>query len=138
MKTRTLITAVLVALLGTATVPALAEEDKATGLERARQASTKAIEHANARMVEARGGELPRGLREDRVTGRARAAQAIAAAMERGNGNGNAFGRGRSAQVLDILLEGGSPRVLESDASHGAAVRDMVKAHNELRKQASS
>lgn len=127
----------LVALVALAAAPAAsAQDEKPTGLERARQAAVKAIDHADGRAAEARGGELPPGLaRTDRLTGRARAAQAIAAAMERGNGNGNAYGRGRSQQVLELLLAGESPATLEADSTHGSRVSAMVKAYNELRKQ---
>jgi hypothetical protein len=126
---------VLAVLLASTTVaPASAQEEKPTGLERARQASVQAIDHASGRAAEARGGELPPGLRDtDRVTGRARAAQAIAAAMERGNGNG--YGRERSQQVLALLLSGKTPSVLEADSTHGSSVSAMVGAYNQLRKQ---
>ena len=116
---------------------AYAEDDKLTGLDRARQASMRAIDRAEGRMVEARGGELPPGLAKqvDKLTGRERAAQAITAAMERGNGNGNAFGRGHSLQVLTMLVNGESPDALEDAPNHGANVNAMVKAYNQLKKQ---
>ena len=71
----------------------------------------------------------------DRVTGRERAAEAIASALERGNGDGNGFGRGHSAEVLEKLLDGESPATLEADANHGSELSAMVKAYNELKKQ---
>lgn len=136
MRSRPMIMLATVALLAvTVAIPAFAQEVKATGLERAQQASLKALDHANARAIEARGGELPPGLakKEGKLTGRARAAAAIATAIDRGNGNG--FGRGRSLEVLSTLLNGGSPAALEGQPSHGDKVSAMVQAHNELRKQ---
>ena len=137
MRNRPLVTLALVALLAALmAAPASAEEEKLTGLDRARQASLQAIDRANGRLAEARGGELPPGLdREDKVTGRAIAAQAITAAMERGNGNGNAYGRGNSLRVLTALLNGESPATLEAAPNHGANVSAMVKAYNELKQQ---
>ena len=137
MRRRRALGLVLAVLLtSTAATPALAQEEKPTGLERARQAAAQAMDHAHGRAAEARGGGLPAGLANtDRVTGRERAAQAVAAALERGNGNGNAYGRGRSQQVLTLLLAGETPSVLEADSTHGSSVSAMVGAYNELRKQ---
>ncbi len=143
--TRRLLTIAIVTVLSVATAaPVMAQEEKATGLERAREASMKALDHANARAIEARGGKLPPGLakadkankgnKADKLTGRERAAASIAAALERGNGNGNGFGRGHSAEVLGLLLAGESPAALESGENHGARVSAMVKAYNELKK----
>ena len=129
--------AVAIALAVMSAGAAHAADDKLTGLDRARQASMQAIDRAEGRMVEARGGELPPGLAKqvDKLTGRERAAQAITAAMERGNGNGNAFGRGHSLEVLTLLVKGESPDALEDAPNHGANVSAMVRAYNELKKQ---
>ena len=69
---------------------------------------------------------------QNRARGLENARAAIQAALARGNGNGNAFGRGRSADVHAILLGGESPSEL---TGHSRAVRDLVHAYNELRKQ---
>ncbi len=137
MRSRSFSTVALTVLVAvTVVTPAFAQDEKPTGLERARQASMKALDHANGRMAEARGGELPPGLSNSaKLTGRARAAEAIAAAMARGNGNGNAYGRGRSLEVLTLLLSGDSPAALESAPTHGANVSAMVSAYNELKRQ---
>lgn len=140
---KTLATLALAAsLVFSTTAPAFAaNEDKLTGLDRARQASMKALDHANGRAQEARG-ELPPGqakadkpAKDDRLTGRERAAASIAKGLERGNGNGNAYGRGHAAEVLSGLLNGKAPTALDDQSNHGAAVSAMVKAFNELKKQ---
>lgn len=137
MGSRSFSTFALTMLLAAALVtPASAQDEKPTGLERARQASMQALDHANGRMAEARGGELPPGLSNTaKLTGRARAAEAIASALARGNGNGNAYGRGRSLEVLTLLISGDSPAVLESAPAHGENVSAMVRAYNELKRQ---
>jgi hypothetical protein len=116
------VVAVAAVALG-ASLPASAQPDHATGLERARE-------------VAARGVEIAKGLSEgpnaERATGLERAAEAIDAALERGNGRGHAWGREHSAAVHEIRANGGSPAEL---AGHGQVVRDMVRAYNELRKQ---
>jgi hypothetical protein len=103
-------------------LPALAQPDHATGLDRAREVAAKGVETANG---------LTQGANADKATGLARAAEAIAAALERGNGQGHAWGRGNSAAVHAMKANGGSP----SDLSHGQAVREMVQTYNALRKQ---
>lgn len=114
----------VVTLIAVLAAPAFGAPDHATGLERARE-------------VAARGVETAQGLKNDhdpdRATGLERAAEAIAAALERDNGNGNAFGRGHSAAVHEILAEGGSPSEIAGE--HGQAVREMVRTYNALRKQ---
>lgn len=116
--------------------PALAQEEKLTGLERARQASMEAVERAQERIAEGLREDLPPGLAKkdetEKLTGRARAAAAVEAAMERGNGNGNAFGRGRAYDVLNLLIAGESPVSL--DETHGEKVSAMVHAYNELKR----
>ena len=152
---RRTITLTLAALLAVASaVPAFAQsEDKLTGLDRARQATSQALELAADDGDEtppatppgqARGksdigrpgmGNSARG-NSDRVTGRDRAAQAIAAALKPGNGNGNGFGHGHSAEVIErLLLDGEAPATLEAEENHGAEVTAMVKAYNELKAQ---
>ncbi|MFH1331077.1 MAG: hypothetical protein ABIJ48_10560 [Actinomycetota bacterium] len=112
------------ALAVASALPAFADESHATGLERAREVAAKGV-------LTAKG--LADHPDAERVTGRERAAEAIAAGLERGNGNGNGFGRGNSAAVLEILANGGSPSEIAGE--HGRAVREMVHAYNELRKQ---
>ena len=104
-------------------LPALAQPDHATGLDRAREVAAKGVETANG---------LTQGPNADKATGLERAAQAIAAALERGNGQGHAWGRGNSAAVHEMKANGGSPSDL---GSHGQAVREMVQTYNALRKQ---
>jgi hypothetical protein len=101
----------------------LGTPDHATGLERAREVAAEGIETARG---------LMNAHNVDKATGLERAREAIAAAMERGNGNGHAWGRGHSAAVHEIKANGGSPSDLPS---HGQAVREMVRAYNELRRQ---
>ena len=103
-------------------LPALAQPDHATGLERAREVAANGVEAARG---------LAQGPNADKATGLERAGQAIAAALERGNGQGHAWGRGNSAAVHEMKANG-SPSEL---ASHGQAVREMVQAYNALRKQ---
>jgi Tfp pilus assembly protein FimT len=114
----------VVAVLVPVAIPAFAQPDHATGLERAREVAAEGIEVARG---------LAQGPNADRATGLERAAQAIAAAMERGNGRGHAWGRGNSAAVHDIKANGGSPAAA---GNHGQAVREMVQAYNALRKEA--
>ena len=111
------------AVVVVASRPVLAQPDHATGLERAREVGAKGVETARGLMEGPQAGE---------ATGLERAAQAIAAALARGNGNGHAWGRGHAEAVHEIKANGGSPSDL---ASHGEAVRGMVRAYNELRKQ---
>ena len=128
--------------------PALAQDSvEATGLERARQAAAVAMERVADETVGGSqvGGsqKVPPGLakkkargnRPDKATGRDRAAEAIAEGLARGNGNGHGHGRGHSAGVLQNLLDGTRPAILEESAGHGAKVSAMVAAHNELRRQ---
>ncbi len=119
--------ALAAALVASMATPVAAAPDHATGLERAREMSMKAFDHGKS-------ADAPGHNEDDKVTGRERAAQAIAKGLDRGNGNGNAFGRGHSAAVLQELLDGGSPSELAGE--HGAAVSKMVKAFNALRQQA--
>jgi len=114
----------VVALIVAFALPAFGAPGHATGLERAREVAARGVETAKG---------LTNGPNADRATGLERAAEAIAAALERGNGNGNAYGRDNSAAVHQILANGGSPSEIAGE--HGQAVRDMVHAYNELRKQ---
>lgn len=162
MRHRRIITLILAGILaGASAVPALAgSEDKATGLERARQATMQALEFAADDAGEAppavppgQGNEKPakgaadngkrgkgnagkgnaRDGEVEKVTGRARAAAAIASALARGNGNGNGFGRGHALEVIDLLLADQTPDALETDENHGAEVSAMVRAYNALK-----
>ena len=103
-------------------LPALAQPDHATGLDRAREVAAQGVETANG---------LTQGPNADKATGLDRAAEAIAAALERGNGQGHAWGRGNSAAVHEMKANGSHPE----PGSHGQAVRDMVQTYNALRKQ---
>lgn len=125
----------LVALLSTVVLGAVVADEKATGLERAAQATQQGLEKSQGNASEAPGQvNRANGLNKDgKLTGRDRAAAAIAAAMERGNGNGNAFGRGNAAYVHEILANGGIPGQMET-TNHGQTVKDLVHAFNELRK----
>lgn len=140
-------------LVGSFAVPAFAQtEDKPTGLDLARQVTLQALELAAADGDEASPAVPPGQARDksdkgkpdkgnagkgddDRVTGRDRAAQAVASALERGNGDGNGFGRGHLAEVLQKLLDGDSPATLEAETNHGSEVSAMVRAFNELKKR---
>ena len=119
---------------------ALADEhEKLTGLERAAQATLQGLEKSQGKAADAPGQvNRAKGLDKqgDKLTGRERAAEAIAAAMARGNGNGNAYGRGNSAWVHEMLAAGEIPGQIK-EQNHGHAVRDMVHAFNELRKSGS-
>ena len=100
-------------------------------LERAREAVTIGVDKARGMSADAPG-------QVNRAKGLDRAAEAIAAAAERkaarsdgaGPGKGNAFGRGRSAEVAAVLLEGGSPSELPS---HGQRVSALAKAFANLK-----
>lgn len=71
----------------------------------------------------------------EKLTGRDRAAVAIAEALERNADNGNGFGRGHAAVVIEMLLIGESPASLVADENHGAKVSAMVATYNELKSQ---
>jgi hypothetical protein len=132
---RILVVVGLVALLSTVVVGAVAADEKATGLERAAQATQQGLEKSQGKASDA-PGQVNRasGLNKDgKLTGRDRAAAAIAAATERGNGNGHAFGRGNAAYVHEILANGGIPGQMKT-TNHGETVKDLVHAFNELRK----
>ena len=114
-------------------------QEKATGLERAAQATMQGLEKSQGKSADAPGqANRADGLDKqgDKLTGRERAVAAIAAAMARGNGNGNAYGRGNSAWVHEMLAAGEIPGQIE-EQNHGHAVRDMVHAFNELRRSGS-
>lgn len=113
-----------VALLVASAVPALAGDALSTGLERAREVAAEGLEKAQ---------QLSHGPDGDEATGLQRAAEAITAALARGNGTGHGYGRGHAATVLEILAAGGTPSEIAGE--HGAAVRQLVHAYNELRKQ---
>ncbi len=118
--------------------PASAQPGHPTGLDRARQATQQGLENAKGKDTAAPGQDnRARGLdearNENRLRGRERAAAVINRNLQRGNGKGNAFGRGHAADVLATLLAGGSPSELAGE--HGAAVRAMVHAYNELKRQ---
>ena len=121
------LTTFLVSMLA---VPAMAQDERPTGLERARMAQEQAAERAQDRMAEAKGANADNA---GKARGLERAAEAIAAGLERGNGNGNAFGRGHAADVLAALLAGESPS--ELGGKHGKAVSEMVRTYNELKRQ---
>lgn len=123
MKRFAVVAAAVGVLLASA-LPAAGAPDHATGLERAREVAARGVETAEG-LTNGPGSEAAAGLE--------RAAEAIAAALARGNGNGNAFGRGHAAAVIEILSGGGSPSELAGE--HGAAVREMVRAYNELRRR---
>jgi len=112
---------VAVTLIVTA-LPALAQTDQATGLERAREVAAQGVDTAHG---------LANGPTAEKATGLERAAEAIAAARDRGNGNGHAWGRGNAQAVHDIKANGGSP---SDRPNHGQAVSEMVQAYNALRK----
>ncbi len=97
--------------------PVAAAPDHATGLERAREMSMKALDHVRGKSADAPGQN-----KADKVTGRQRALQAIAQGLARGN----------SATVLQMVIDGPSPSAIAGD--HGAAVRKMVEAFNALKK----
>lgn len=126
-KARLLVaSAAVAAVLAVVPSGAAAEEEKATGLERAAQATMQGLEKSRGKAGEAPGqANRARGhdKQGDKPTGRARAAQAIEAAIARGNGNGHAWGRGHALDVLaDVNIE-----------NHGQKVRAMVHAYNKLR-----
>lgn len=130
---KSIISLILVSLLvGTLAAPAMAQNDRATGQERARIAAMQALDRAQGRMAEVRGQGLPLG-KPGKASGLARAAEAVAAGLARANGNGNTFGRGQSAGVLAALMAGES--LAELDGKHGRAVSEMVRAYNELKRQ---
>lgn len=114
----------LAALMVVTALPAMAQPDHATGLERAREVAAQGVETAAG---------LTNPQNADRATGLERAAEAIAAARDRGNGNGHAWGRGNAQAVQDIKANGGSP---SDRPNHGQAVREMVQTYNALRKGA--
>lgn len=162
-RMRLLILTVTAALVATMAAPAFAQAaDDLTGLDLARRATMQALDLAedfddaapvegptddgdksnNGQSDKAKTDNGNKGKSDavkpdkaDKVTGRDQAAAAIADAIERGNGNGNAFGQGRSAEVIEKLLNDESPAVLEADDSHGAKVSAMVETYNELRKR---
>jgi hypothetical protein len=117
-------------VLAASATPVLAAPDHATGLERAREMSMKALDQVKGKSADAPGHNA-----EAKVTGRERALQAILKGLAKGNGNGNGNGRGHSAEVLQILIDGGSTPA-ELAGEHGEAVSKMVKAFNALRKAA--
>ncbi|MDH3426062.1 MAG: hypothetical protein OEM22_05245 [Acidimicrobiia bacterium] len=123
------ITALVIVLAVAMTVPAAAIPDHATGLDRAREMSQKSFDKVRGKSADAPGQN--KADQADKLTGRDRALASILKGLEKGNGNGNAFGRGHSADVLGALLAGDSPSEL---ASHGEKVSAMVKAFNALKK----
>ncbi len=135
MKRSVVVLALVGLLVGMLATVAVAEE-KATGLERAAQATLQGLENSQGKAADAPGQvNRARGLNKqgDKLTGRERAREVIAAAMDRGNGNGNAFGRGHALDVHSILAAGEIPGQM-NEANHGQAVREMVHSFNELRK----
>jgi len=126
---RSTVTVLVAVVIGAMATPVVAAPDHATGLERAREVSMKALDQAMGKSADAPGHN-----KEEMVTGRERALQAILDGLVRGNGNGNAYGRGHSAEVLQIVIGGGSPSELAGE--HGSAVSNMVKAFNALKKAA--
>jgi hypothetical protein len=133
---RLLVVATLAAMVFSTAGSALAQ-GQPTGLERAAEATLQGLEKSRGKAGSAPGqANRAKGLdsQGDNLTGRERAAAAIGAAVERGNGNGNAVGRGNAADVHEILAGGGIPGQLKTQ-NHGQAVRAMVHAFNELRKQ---
>ena len=129
-KIKPLAIAVLAAAITMAmTVPAAAMPDHATGLDRAREMSQKSFDRMRGKSADAPGQN--KANKDDKLTGRERALASINQGLARGNGNGNAFGRGHSAEVLQALIDGRSPSEL---ADHGARVSAMVKAFNALKK----
>ena len=127
--------AAAVATLMTTSASGAAAEERATGLERAAQATMHGLENARGKSSEAPGqanrakGRANQGNKQndkhgDKVTGRDRARQAIETAMARGNGKGHAWGRGHALDVLSDL----------NVDNHGQKVRDLVHAYNALRK----
>jgi hypothetical protein len=122
-------------IVGALATAAIAQE-KATGIDRALQATLQGLEKSQGKAAEAPGQiNRAKGLRDkgEKLTGHDRAAAAIAGAIERGNGQGNAHGRGNAAYVHEILAAGGIPGQMK-EANHGHSVRDLVHAYNELRK----
>ena len=116
-----------VALMAASSAGAAADE-KATGLERAAQATMQGLEKSQGKAGEAPGqANRAKGhdKQNEKTTGRDRAAQAIDAAIARGNGEGKAWGRGHAPAVLaDLEIE-----------NHGEKAREMVHAYNALRKE---
>ena len=149
MRRRIIILTLAAILAGASAVPAFAQsEEKLTGLDRARQATMRALELAAADDVTEAPPAVPPGQankdkadkgkpdkdKTNRATGRKRAEQAIASALNRDNGNGNGFGRGHAAEVIANLISSGeAPAMLEADDNHGAEVSAMVKTYNELK-----
>ncbi len=148
MRRRIIILTLAATLAGASAVPAFAQgEEKLTGLDRARQATMRALELAAGDEVTEAPPAVPPGQAEkdktdkgkpdkgksDRATGRKRAEEAIATALDRDKGNGNGFGRGQAAEVIANLIEGEAPAVLAADENHGAEVSAMVETYNELK-----
>jgi len=78
-------------------------------------------------------GDSGNGNKPEKLTSRDRAAEAIDRALDRGNGNG--FGRGHAADVIETIQAGGSPATLDPNENHGAQVSAMVAAYNQLKSQ---
>ena len=132
VPTIAVVAAVLAAMFATVAVA----QEKATGLERASQATMQGLEKAQGNATDAPGQSNSAGgldTQDEKLTGRERAAASIMAAMTRGNGNGNAYGRGNSTWVHEMLAAGLIPGEVKEE-NHGHRVRDMVRAANELRK----
>lgn len=114
---------VLAGALGVALLIPSAAMGQAGLPEKAAQAVAAGQTHARA---EAKGENGNRGLEQ--------ASEALDRAAERSNGkaggNGNAFGKGRAAEVHAILLAGGSPSDLPS---HGEAVSALARAYGEAK-----
>jgi len=124
---RLLVVAAATVVLMAASSSGAAAQEKATGLERAAQATMLGLEKSQGKANEAPGqANRAKGHdKEERTTGRDRALQAIEAAIARGNGKGNAWGRGHAPDVLaELEIE-----------NHGEEVREMVHAYNALRKE---
>lgn len=138
MKRAAILITLVGLIVGTLAGAAAAEDEKVTGLDRARQATLQGLEKSQGNAAEAPGQvNRAKGLRDkgEKLTGRERAAAAIGAAIERGNGNGNAHGRGNAAYVHEILAAGGIPGQMK-ETNHGQEVKAIVHAFNEMRKAA--
>ncbi len=136
---KTLVVGVVAALFAALFAIAAVAQEKATGLERAAEATMQGLEKSQGKSADAPGqANRASGLdnQGEKLTGRERAAAAIAAAIARGNGNGNAYGRGNSTWVHEMLAACEIPGEIK-EQNHGHAVRDMVHAFNELRKSTS-
>jgi hypothetical protein len=136
MKRAAILITLVGLLFGTLAASAVADDEKLTGLDRARQATLQGLEKSQGKAAEAPGQvNRAKGLRDkgEKLTGHERAAAALGDAIDRGNGKGNAFGRGNAAYVHEILAGGGIPGQMK-DGNHGQRVKELVHAYNEMRK----